>query len=133
MAEIQKHPFDLVITDKNLPGMSGIDLLREVKQRNPETDLMLMTGYGTMDSAIDALNMGASAYLTKPFDHVKNVLERIEAVLNDRRDRNRKRVYLHMIKERNRAFLEQYRAIRADLEAWLQNRGVIIEPPPPSV
>jgi DNA-binding NtrC family response regulator len=133
MAEIQKHPFDLVITDKNLPGMSGIDLLREVKKKNPETDLMMMTGYGTMDSAIDALNMGASAYLTKPFDHVKTVLERIEAVLNDRRDRNRKRVYLHMIKDRNRAFLEQYRAIRADLEAWLQNRGVIIDTPPPSV
>jgi DNA-binding NtrC family response regulator len=131
LAEMERRPFDLVITDKNLPGMSGIDLLREVRRRDSGADLMLMTGYGTMDSAIDALNVGAAAYLTKPFDHVKTVMERIEAVLDERRERNRKRVYLHMIKDRNRAFLEQYRAIRADLEAWLQNRGVPIDSPTP--
>jgi DNA-binding response OmpR family regulator len=70
------------------------------------------------------MNLGASAYLTKPFDHIKNVLERIETVVAQRHERNQKRQYLHVIKERNRAFLEQYRAIRADLEAWLQNRGI---------
>ena len=55
---------------------------------------------------------------------IKTVLERIESVIQLRRDKGRKKHYLHTIKERNRAFLEQYRAIRADLEAWLQNRGV---------
>jgi len=64
---------------------------------------------------------------------VKNVLDRIEGVLAARRERLRKRQYLHTIKERNRLFLEQYRAIRADLEAWLQNRGIPVEGSAPAV
>lgn len=132
-------PFNLVISDKNLPGMTGLDLLKEVKQVHRETDFILMTGYASMDSAIDALNSGASAYLEKPFDHVKYVLDKIEGVLDLQRERYKKRHYLHQIKERNGAFLDQYRTIRSDLEAWLQNRGALPQgaqdpktAPPPS-
>ncbi len=119
----ENKPFALVISDKNLPGMTGLDLLKQVKAFSPETDFILMTGYASMDSAIDALNSGAAAYLEKPFEHVKYVLDKIEGVLEIQRERNRKRHYLHQIKDRNRVFLEQYRAIRADLEAWLETRG----------
>ena len=62
---------------------------------------------------------GAVAYLEKPFEHVKVVAERIESVLARRRERHRHHQYLLTIKERNREFLEQYKAVRADLEAWL--------------
>jgi DNA-binding response OmpR family regulator len=124
---VRAQRFHLVISDKNLPGMSGLDVLREVKAMSPETDFIMMTGYASMESAIEALNQGAVAYLEKPFDHVKKVLGKIEDVLSRQRERNRKRRYLHLIKERNHAFLEQYRAIRADLESWLENRGVSME------
>jgi DNA-binding response OmpR family regulator len=120
---ISAQRFDLVITDKNLPGMSGLDVLREVKRRSPDTAVILMTGYASMDSAIDALNEGAAAYLEKPFDHVRIVAEKIESVLEKRREHLRHRRYLFTIKERNRSFLDQYRAVRADLEAWLDTLG----------
>lgn len=124
-AKAAKRHFNLVISDKNLPGMTGLDLLKQVKAVAGETDFILMTGYASMDSAIDALNSGAAAYLEKPFEHVKYVLDKIEGVLEIQREKNRKRHYLHQIKEKNRVFLEQYRAIRADLEAWLESRGAL--------
>ena len=120
---VRAQRFDLVITDKNLPGISGLDVLREVKQRSPDTDVILMTGYSSMDSAIDALNLGAAGYLEKPFDHVRIVADKIDAVLEKRRESLRHRRYLRTIKERNRVFLDQYRAVRADLEAWLDTLG----------
>jgi len=120
---LSRARFDLVITDKNLPGISGLDVLREVKRRSPDTDVILMTGYASVDSAVGALNDGAAAYLQKPFDHVRIVSEKIEAVLQKRRERLRHRRYLTTIKKRNRAFLDRYRVVRADLQAWLDALG----------
>ena len=120
---ISAQRFDLVITDKNLPGISGLEVLREVKRRSPDTDVLLMTGYASMDSAIDALNQGAAGYLEKPFDHVRIVADKIDAILEKRRASLRHRRYLATIKERNRSFLDRYRAVRADLEAWLDTLG----------
>jgi CheY-like chemotaxis protein len=120
---LSRDRFDLVITDKNLPGISGLDVLREVKARSPDTEVILMTGYASMDSAITALNHGASAYLEKPFEHVRVVGEKIDAVLQRRRERFQHRRYLLTIKERNKAFLDRYKVVRADLEAWLETLG----------
>ncbi|MBX5483542.1 MAG: response regulator [Myxococcaceae bacterium] len=124
---VQRERFGLVITDKNLPGISGLEVLRAVKEHSPDTDVILMTGYASMDSAIDALNYGAAAYLEKPFEHVKKVVETIETVLARRKDRFRHRRYLMAIKERNREFLDRYRAVRADLEAWLGSLGMTLD------
>jgi DNA-binding NtrC family response regulator len=104
--------------------MSGLDLLKEVKRLSPETDVIVMTGYSSAESAIEALNLGATAYLEKPFDQVRSVVAKIEEVVAQQRERVRKRHQLHLIKTRNKTFLDQYRLIRADLEAWLQARGV---------
>ncbi len=60
--------FDLVISDVSMPGMSGLDLLREIRQLTPETAVVIMTAYGTKQTAIEALNEGASFYVEKPFD-----------------------------------------------------------------
>ena len=120
---LSREKFDLVITDKNLPGLGGLDVLREVKERSPDTEVILITGYASMDSAIAALNQGAAAYLEKPFEHVRIIGEKIDAVLEKRRQRLQHRRYLMAIKERNRVFLERYRVVRADLEAWLETLG----------
>ncbi len=58
---------DILITDLRLPDIDGIQILKEVKAINPETQVILMTAYGSIDSAVIAMKEGASDYLTKPF------------------------------------------------------------------
>ena len=58
---------DILITDLKLPDMDGIQVLKEVKTRNPETHVIVITAYGSIDSAVTAMKEGASDYLTKPF------------------------------------------------------------------
>jgi DNA-binding NtrC family response regulator len=60
--------FDLVVTDVKLGGMSGLDLLGQIKARNPETGVIVVTAYGAVQDAVHAMKLGAHDYLTKPFD-----------------------------------------------------------------
>ena len=60
-------PFDVVLCDLRLPAMSGIDVLNTVKKTAPECEVIIMTGYGSVDTAIAAIQKGAFHYITKPF------------------------------------------------------------------
>ena len=60
-------PVDLVITDLKMPGASGLDLIRHVRENFKETEVMMITGYPTIESAVKAVKTGAEEYLTKPF------------------------------------------------------------------
>jgi DNA-binding NtrC family response regulator len=60
-------PVDLVITDLKMPGASGLDLIRHVRENFKETEIMMITGYPTIESAVKAVKTGAEEYLTKPF------------------------------------------------------------------
>lgn len=62
----RQHNFDLVISDLRLEGTSGLEVLRQVKAIDPDIPVLIMTGFGTMESAIEAVRLGASDYLTKP-------------------------------------------------------------------
>ena len=66
-----RHPpsgsVDLLITDVKMPGMSGTELLRLVRENYPETQVMLITGYATIEGAVEAVKTGAEEYLSKPF------------------------------------------------------------------
>ena len=64
-----ERSFDLVLSDIRMPSMSGIELLRRVGETSPETMVILMTAFGGMESAIEALRLGAVDYLVKPFKH----------------------------------------------------------------
>lgn len=63
---LEDRPAELVLTDLKMPGISGIDVLRHVRERWPGTEVVLVTGYGTMDDAVDALRLGAYDFLVKP-------------------------------------------------------------------
>ena len=66
--EIRKSAVDLVITDIKMPDMGGIELLERVKKVNPETGVIVITAYGSHETAVEAMKLGAEDYITKPFD-----------------------------------------------------------------
>lgn len=75
---LQKKDYHVVISDIKMPGLTGLDLLRYIKEVSPETLVILMTAFGTIESAIEAMRDGAFDYLTKPFsiDAIEVVLEK---------------------------------------------------------
>ncbi len=85
-ALLAERAFDCALLDKNLPDGSGIDLLRFLKEAHPETEVMMLTGYANLDSAIDALRLGAFDYIVKPFD-VEVLSHRIKMAVERRRMR----------------------------------------------
>jgi len=62
-----RGPWDVVLTDLRMPDMDGVDLLTEVKRRFPQVEVILMTAFGSVESAVQAMRVGAADYLTKPF------------------------------------------------------------------
>ena len=74
----------LVLTDLKMPRMTGLDFIKEVKARAPQTLIVLMTAYGTVETAVEAMKHGASEYLLKPFS--MELLERVIANLKEGRD-----------------------------------------------
>ena len=61
-----RRNFDLLITDERMPEMNGIDLIRWVKEHSPETPVVVLTAYGSVETAVEAMKLGAEEYLTKP-------------------------------------------------------------------
>jgi two-component system, cell cycle response regulator len=78
---LRREPADLVVSDLTMPGLSGIELLEEIRRTHPSTDFMLLTGNATVESAVGALRMGAADYLTKPInqDELAIAVDRILA------------------------------------------------------
>ncbi|MBN1829017.1 MAG: sigma-54-dependent Fis family transcriptional regulator [Deltaproteobacteria bacterium] len=68
ITQVKKGHFDLLLVDFKMPGMSGLEVLEEVKKINPEIDVVMMTAYGTIETAVDAMKGGAVDYITKPID-----------------------------------------------------------------
>jgi DNA-binding NtrC family response regulator len=65
---------DLVLTDRRLPGMDGVALVRQVKTDHPDLAVVVMTAYGTIESAVEAMRLGAEDYLVKPFETAEMLL-----------------------------------------------------------
>lgn len=94
---LQPARFDLVVTDLRMPRMSGLTLLQEIKQRDADVEVLLMTGYPDIESAVAAIKAGAFDYVQKPFT-AESFMERVEKALEHRR-----------IKERNVQLRERLR------------------------
>jgi len=67
IALTEKRTFDVAIVDMNMPGMTGIELLERMKSAHLDTEVIILTGQGTIESAVNSMKLGASDYLTKPF------------------------------------------------------------------
>jgi len=64
---LEATPVDVVITDLKMPGVGGLDLVRHVRDNNPDVEIMVITGFATIDGAVKAIKSGAEEFLTKPF------------------------------------------------------------------
>lgn len=79
--KLQNEHFDCVLTDKNLPGRSGLDLIRLLRQSRADIAVILMTAYPTSESLAETVNLGVDAYLEKPFEDIFVVANLIREVL----------------------------------------------------
>ena len=86
MRTLLRKPADLAMVDLRMPDVNGLDLLRQIRTTVPGCEVILMTAYAAVDSAVEAIKLGAREYLTKPFDfdRLKQVLEDIRAELERR-------------------------------------------------
>jgi excisionase family DNA binding protein len=77
---MRMYPYDLLIADLKMPGMDGLSVIREAKRYKTDLPVIVITGFSTESSAIEAINLGVSGYLTKPF-RVPEVLKQAEKAL----------------------------------------------------
>ncbi|MBS1105208.1 MAG: response regulator receiver modulated diguanylate cyclase [Deltaproteobacteria bacterium] len=110
LVALRRVPVDLVLTDLHLPGLSGIELLSRVRAEYPDTDVILITAHASVDSAIQALRMGAADYLNKP-------VHGDELALVVRRTLDRRRIQAENAHLRDLlATVEECRPLAASLE-----------------
>ncbi|MDH7473977.1 MAG: response regulator transcription factor [Anaerolineae bacterium] len=98
-------PIDLALLDLNMPGMDGLQLMSKIKTRWPDTVLMILTGYGTLESALLALRYGAHDYLLKPSSPA-DIKESVRKGLDKLRDKLRRKQLLTRIESDVRALTE---------------------------
>jgi DNA-binding NtrC family response regulator len=91
---LRSEPVDLVITDLKLPGISGLEFLQAVKRTNGDLPVVVMTAYGSVDTAVEAMKSGASDYVLKPFS-----LDEMKLIV-------RKELDVHRLREENRSLRE---------------------------
>ncbi len=90
---VRNHAVDLIVLDLKMPGMNGLDVVQVVNQISPDTEIILLTAFGSMESAVEALRQRVHDYLLKPaspgqiLESVKRGLERREARLNQKENK----------------------------------------------
>jgi DNA-binding NtrC family response regulator len=114
LAALRGAEFHVVLLDKNMPTLDGMEVLKQGRKLRPYAEFIMITAYGSMESAIQAMDMGAYSYVTKPFAEIEVILRRIEGAVE--------RVAL---RNENDLLLDRLRMVIGDLEraeAELRNR-----------
>ncbi len=106
---MNEAPCELVITDLKMAQLDGIQVLRKIKDRFPTTDVMVITGYGTIEKAVEAMKLGAADFITKPFSSEEFGVK-VERLLQEREERVR-------LQEENRALRVENLYLRQEAEA----------------
>lgn len=85
LVTLEKEKFDLVITDLKMKDVTGIDILKFVKKKQPSTEVLMISGYGTLEAGVEAMKEGAFDFLEKPFTS-KKLFESIDRIFNKQKD-----------------------------------------------
>jgi len=91
LQRIDSEPYDVVCLDIMMPQINGMDVLREIKAKHPEIEVIMMTAFATIDTAVSAIKLGAYDYLTKPFENLETIENVVRRCAERKRliDRNR--------------------------------------------
>jgi signal transduction histidine kinase len=90
LAILKSTPIDVVTLDLRMPGLSGMPLLSKMKEHDPDIEVIVITGYGSLETAVESINLKVFAYVSKPFD-VLEILETTKRALHKRRNLQRLR------------------------------------------
>ena len=118
LASLEENKPDVMVADLRMPGMNGLEMVREVRRLSPDTQVVILTGYGDMKSAVEALRLGAYDYLSKPVDidrltqSIRNAAERRALVLANR-------TLLRSLEEANRLKAEFIRGMNHEVRTPL--------------
>ena len=115
---LQEHGCDVLLTDKNLPDISGMDLLRMARETLPDCEVIVITGYASLDTAIEAVGLGAFDYVTKPLDDVFDIKKKVARALERQSMRRENRRLVADLEARNDSLtdaLAEARALRSEL------------------
>jgi len=82
VSDLEKHTYDLVLLDIKMPRMHGFEVLKHVKQKHPNTKVVMLTGFADLKNAIESKKLGADDFVSKPYDLV-DLLTTIERVLSE--------------------------------------------------
>jgi len=107
---LAEHSFDMVITDLKMPGMTGMEVLKKIKELSPQTLVMIMTAFGSIENAVEAIKAGAFHYLIKPFS-LESLMANIEKA------------------NQHIAILEENSYLRQQVASYSSNQSVIAESP----
>jgi signal transduction histidine kinase len=115
------EPLDLVLLDKNLPDRSGLDVLAEAKGHDPDLEIVMITGYASLEAAVNALRFGAGDFLTKPFDELQVLRGKLQSAIERARRARERTALIATLQERERDLEAQVGQRTADLEKALAN------------
>jgi DNA-binding NtrC family response regulator len=100
-----ERPYHVVLLDKNMPGKDGLEVLQGGRAAQPNCEFIMITAYGSMETAIQAMDLGAFSYVTKPFSEVKVIIRRVDAALE--------RV---IVRHQNEILVDRLRMVIVELE-----------------
>jgi len=99
-------PFDLIVTDLNMPGMTGIELIKELATDGNTTEFIIITGYASLDTAIEAVKAGAFDYIVKPFR-----IEELGVVIKNAQDKA-------MLKKANKHLFDKLKSFYSEVSRY---------------
>ncbi|MEC7948383.1 MAG: ATP-binding protein [Myxococcota bacterium] len=118
LAILEEQGCDVLLTDKNLPDLSGMDLLRAARERLPDCEVIIVTGYASIDTAIEAVGLGAFDYVTKPLDDVFDIKKKVSRALERQEMLRENRRLIGDLERRNEQLeraLEDAHTLRSEL------------------
>lgn len=107
LSQMENGHFNLVIADKNLPDDSGMEIIRKARSMESGPEAVMITAYASLETAIEAMDLGARGYILKPFDDIKEVLQKVAKILAAADERRKMKDLIDQLRQSNEAAVER--------------------------